>query len=255
MEELKTPENPTLEYFPQMLQTSKVLVIDHNITRFHTYDVFSLMLLDPMYQDILHSQCPTEIIDFLKTVTSNDDPMAGVKWAYENFTPEFLKKVFVNRETYLGIMKRYLSDERIHCTPTTATYGLENIFGNNHICGAVLRQIGDKRPTESSDFINTGTFKTFLTDNILDVGTLTKFINKNGFNAVLTDSVQMAATMAYETKGVTYIIGTYRFNFDDKGRFMGTEHLTLSELSNKNEFAVFYPYNIKTHKEDNDENS
>lgn len=64
MEELKTPENPTLEYFPQMLQTSKVLVIDHNITRFHTYDVFSLMLLDPMYQDILHSQCPNEIIDF-----------------------------------------------------------------------------------------------------------------------------------------------------------------------------------------------
>lgn len=255
MEELKTPENPTLEYFPQMLQTSKVLVIDHNITRFHTYDVFSLMLLDPMYQDILHSQCPNEIIDFLKTVTQNDDPMAGVKWAYKNFTPEFLKKVFVNRETYLDIMKMYLSDERIHCTPTTATYGLENIFGNNHICGAVLRQIGDKRRTETSDFVNTGTFKTFLTDNILDVGTLTKFINKNGFNAVLVDSVQMAATMAYETKGVTYIIGTYRFNFDDKGRFMGTEHLTLSELSNKNEFAVFYPYNIKTHKEDNDENS
>lgn len=255
MEELKTPENPTLEYFPQMLQTSKVLVIDHNITRFHTYDVFSLMLLDPMYQDILHSQCPNEIIDFLKTVTQNDDPMAGVKWAYKNFTPEFLKKVFVNRETYLDIMKMYLSDERIHCTPTTATYGLENIFGNNHICGAVLRQIGDKRRTETSDFVNTGTFKTFLTDNILDVGTLTKFINKNGFNAVLVDSVQMAATMAYETKGVTYIIGTYRFNFDDKGHFMGTEHLTLSELSNKNEFAVFYPYNIKTHKEDNDENS
>ena len=255
MEELKTPENPTLEYFPQMLQTSKVLVIDHNITRFHTYDVFSLMLLDPMYQDILHSQCPKEIIDFLTTVTQNDDPMTGVKWAYENFTPDFLKKVFVNRETYLEIMRRYLSDERIHCTPTTATYGLENIFGNNHICGAVLRQIGDKRPIEDSDFINTGTFKTFLTDNILDASTLIKFINKNGFNAVLVDSVQMAATMAYETKGVTYIIGTYRFNFDDKGHFMGTEHLTLSELSNKNGFAVFYPYNIKTHKEDNDENS
>lgn len=245
MEDLKSPENPTLEYFPQMLQTSKVLVIDHNITRFHTYDVFSLMLLDPMYQEDLHRKCPNEIIDFLKTVTSDDDPMAGVKWAYENFTPEFLEKVFVSRETYLDIMKRYLSDERIYCTPTTATYGLENIFGNNHVCGAVLRQIGDKRSAESNDFISTGTFKTFLTDNILDTDTLITFINKNGFNAVLVDSVQEAATMAYKTKGVTYIIGTYRFNFDSSGKFMGVNHLTLTELANKNEFAVFYPYNFK----------
>ena len=250
----KGPENPTLAYFPQMLQTSAVLIIDHNVTRFHMYDLFKRILLENDEFVRILTKRP-EVKDF---ILLKDDTLGKLRWAYTNFTPDFVDDVFESRDHYIDLLRKYLPDEKMQCTPTALTNGIENIFGNKHICGAILRQIGDKRPNEQDgSFSSTPNFETFLTNNIIDAKSLIEFVNKNGFNAVILDSVQLAATMSYETKGVTYFISTYRFNFDKDGVLMGKEHLTLTELNNKNEYGIFSPFNFtvpsKLNKEENED--
>ena len=235
------PENPTLAYFPQMLQTSVILIVDHNITRFHMYDLFKRILLEKDEFIRILKKRP-EVEDFIML---KGDTLGKLRWAYTMFTPDFVSDVFGTREHYIDLLRKYLPDERMQCTPTALTNGIENIFGNRHICGAILRQIGDKRPNEEDgSFSSAPNFKTFLTNNIIDAKSLIEFVNKNGFNAVMVDSVQLAATMSYETTGVTYLISTYRFNFDNEGTLMGKEHLTLAELNNKNEYGIFNPFNF-----------
>lgn len=236
------PENPTQEFYPQMLQVGSVLIIDHNITRYHTYDLFKVMLLDKQHFVRILKKRP-EVEEFIRM---KNDTMAKLRWAYTSFTPSFMQDVFGDQNNYKKLFNQYLSNEHIQCTPTVMTAGIDTIFENRNICGAYLRQKGDKRPSfDNGDFKSPRHFAMYLTPDIFDVESLINFVNANSFNAVMVDSIQVAATMAYQTKGVTYIIGTYRWNFDEAGEFMGKEHLNLTELSNKNEFGVFYPYNFK----------
>lgn len=175
------------------------------------------------------------------------DTMEKLRWAYTHFTPEFNEVVFGDRDNYAKLFCQYLTDKRIQCTPTVMTGSIDTIFANRNICGAILRQNGDKRPEiENDDFRTLTNVAMYLTPDIFDVDTLIQFVNKNSFNSVIVDSVRVAASMAYQTKGVTYIIGTWRWNFTKNGTFMGIEHLNLSEVANKNEFGIFHPYNFKT---------
>lgn len=226
-------ENPTLEYYPEMLRSEKLLVVDHNILRFHTFDLLQRLLLEKDHFIRMLKAWPQ-----LETFVRAQSQQERLKWAYLNLSPDACKAIFGDTEQYHALLKQYISDEKMLDTPTALTYGIADVFASPYVSGTILRQKGDKRPDKDLK----DTFDIHWATNIGDMNLLADFILSNGYTAVIIDTSQKAATLSYKTNEVVYMIPTYRFNFSEDGKFLGMTHFTLTELQNKNSYGVFHPY-------------
>ena len=218
-----------------MLEVSKLLIVDTNCLSFHTFDMLRWILANekafiPMLHDV------PELIEFVQMSFEKQ-----LEWAYTKLTPSMCKKIFTDRDTYVEVFKSFIVSPYKRRTETLLAPGVSTIFDNAHIIGAILQQKGDTY----QKYYSTSKFRTYITNDIYDIGSIIKFVNEANFNAIMVDSIQVAAEMAYQTANVSYMIPSYRWNFDEHGQLLGKEHLNLTELENKNEFGIFNPYNFK----------
>lgn len=229
-----------------MLQDAKILIVDHNITRFHTYDVFTWLLHDLSRFTTVYETCPNELEEFVKL----HDPVEKLRWAYSNFTVEFCKKVFRNYGEYLKIFTEAMHNEDMHYTPTALTSSICDVFSNPHVTGSFLIQSDDMKTYDRYLSEDLDQFKVFKTSNIFDTDMIADIINTSKYTGCFIDNIESVMKLSYHTEGVTYMIPTYRFNFNADGKVAGFGHLTLAELKNKNEYGFFNPYHFTTKRED-----
>lgn len=87
----------------------------------------------------------------------------------------------------------------------------------------------------------------FKTYNLWDIATIRQLMSDFDINAVILDSVEIAARLSANTKETTFIFGTYRYNYtvDSKSSakiYRKFDLLVKSENQLNNEFGMFDPF-------------
>ena len=233
--------NPTQELFPGMLQTSRILIIDYDVTRFHSFDIFRYLLLDreffracdPTFLPLIKESNPLVQLQFYIKHVSSINP-------FENFT--HLKDMkLVDMENRF---KELLPSEAMVRTHTDIYHRLGLIFDRDGITGYLLRYPFDK--TEIP-WINK--VKVFTSEHMLDLRMAAAIIDKFRINTVFISSIEAAIllcakldTMEYDSP-ISFIVGSYGYNFDPEIRaFKHLREMNAFEYTKKHEFGIFSPF-------------
>ena len=225
---------------------TNLLIIDHNTFRYHTYDMLSVLLLArkkllPLIKDWFHPffqlETPAERARFLEVNMANLD-FSEVFNAMEPDPATYIKNFsnFTRCE--------YESDEsgRKHITMTQLWGNLSPALERGDINIFVLR---DTHETYNMRLPSKTRY--FKTDNLWDLATIRQLMSDFDINAVLLDSIEIAARLSVNTKDTSYIFGTHRYNYavDNKTStkiYRKFDLLAQSENKLHNEFGMFDPF-------------
>ena len=88
--------NQTLELFPQMLEKTKLLILDYDVTRYHSFDFFRKLLLD---RDMFIHLKP-EFLPFVRMSDSLDQ----LWWLIRNNRMINVDDNFTNTDHIIGLL-------------------------------------------------------------------------------------------------------------------------------------------------------
>lgn len=240
-EELKKPlDSHTL--YPQMMQATKLLILDYDVTRYHSFDLFRYLLLDEemfrkchaKYLPMIQSKDIGEQILFYMRNCPNVSP-------FDNF--KHLKDT-IQLQEFEDRLNAAFGDERMLASPTDVSSRLGIIFSKSNITGYRLKYAKDPYNPEFHDQV-----KTFTSDHVMDLRMAVEIIKKFGINAVMVSSIDLAvllgAVLANHgwTSPITFIVGSYFYNYDmETGQLKHYREMNILEYSYKHEFGIFDPY-------------
>lgn len=234
---------PSLEYYPQMMASTRMLIVDYDVTRMHSFDIFRMLLLD----DKLVYHLVPQLHPFLTAETIEEELGYYIRFAdslspYDNFTNV---KDILNLEEYEDLLPDLLNNPIIKVTPTDIMNQFGVIFSRNSITGYLLRYDCDNVEIPWSDKV-----KVFTSKHILDMRMASALVEQYRINAVMCSSIESAIllrkrldTINY-TEPMTFMVGNYAYNFDP-------EHLGVMKLSHymyhytvtyRDEYGTFSPY-------------
>ena len=234
---------PSVDLFPQMMSNTRMLIIDYDVTRVHSFDIFRMLLLDdslvynidPNLYPILTAESFEEQLGYYIQFTSSLCP-------YDLFTNT---KDKLKLADYEKLIPDLINNELIRITPTDIMDQFSVVFARNSITGYLLRYDSDKTEIPWENQV-----KTFTSKSILDMRMASAIIEKYHINAVMCSSIESAIllrkrldTINY-TEPMTFMVGNYAYNFDP-------EHLGVMKLSHymyhytvtyRDEYGTFSPY-------------
>ena len=228
--------------YPSMMQMTRLLILDYDVTRYHSFDLFRYLLTDRemFFQcdqhllEIAKRQGLAEQIIFYMRHCSNINP-------YDNF------KGYKNTMKIDGLeskLNQLLSEDKLKTTQTNVAQQLRVIFDRPGITGYMLKYTEDKSTTDFDDKV-----KIYRSKNILDLRMALAIIQKHGINAIMVSSVDVAILVAEHlikldiTYPITFIIGTYYYNYNpDTGIMNKIDLMNVLEFKYKHEFGLFDPY-------------
>jgi hypothetical protein len=251
-EEKKPVSNPTLENFPQMLQATRLLILDYDVTRYHSFDLFRYVSLEkelfvnciPEMKPMYKTRDPYEQLSYYFNHANSLNP-------YDNFTTTANLKVHDMEDKFNPKLK----DEALHKTYTDMYHQLGVIFNRSGFAGYLLRYKNDPHRVPWED-----TVKVYTSDHVLELNMAVEIIKKHRINAVILSSVEAAIILCtrLEADGyhdsISFIIGGYKYNFDSRGMIKHIREMNLFEYKRKHEFGIFNPFSglTKEVKQDGD---
>lgn len=243
-DERKILEQRTQTLFPGMMQASRILIIDFDVTRFHSFDLLRYKLMDKSW----FQRCDIELVKYL--AEHNDITEQVLYYKGTCSSPNSLlnfRGINPNMPTdeFELIMNEALNDQTglMHTSPTDLSCSLDAIFQRNDIKGYWLHYKADDHFVSFKDSV-----KEFTSDRILDGAMALHIIEQFNVNCIVVSSIDMAIMIGTElyTHGfrqpITIVFGKYRYNFDEHGVVNHLEYVNALEYSMKYEFGTFEPY-------------
>ena len=242
---------------PGVLQATKLLIVDHDVCMYHSYDLMTWYITDYVLRNDLKGLASLDekyqyLIDY-----NAHDFKHRVRFMQTRFPYLDPWEAFEHRTAPRDVHQ--LSDA-IHLmfkanwfprTTTDVALGLGNIFNRKDIDGFVIRYTGDTAFTPRW-YNNVGLYEA---KELLDTKMIADFIIQTGINAVMVCSIDLAVLICQEIESrkektnwpITFMIGRYAHNFvPGKYSGMGVERLgafmNYYELKYRYEFGYFEPF-------------
>ena len=231
--------NPTQEYFPQMLQATRLLVLDYDVTRYHSFDLFRFLstrreLFDDCDERIRNLYHPT--VDQLAWYYQNAYSMNP----YDHFTK---LNGIIDASEMENRINNILQDELMRITPTDLNHQLGILFERNNVEGYLLKYTNDPHTVGWSDLV-----KVYTTDHLFNYNMAIAIIQKHRINAIMISSVEAAIVLCIKLEGygyrepISFIIGDYGYNYEPDGAIKRIREMGQFEYARKHEFGFFRPY-------------
>ena len=196
---------------------SRLLIIDFDVTRYHSYDLFRYLLLDRHFFDDMDDQWLTmlstihdgmEQLDYYRSNCSNINPFENFK-SYQNSG-----MTITELDQYINAM---LSNPNAKAIDTELSKNLYTVFYRPGISMAWMHYKNDKHKPDFAD--GNIKFEDVPVDNIFDPDPIVEYIITNQINALLLSSVDYATILSVKLIGrnykspMTLMICNYRYNF------------------------------------------
>lgn len=245
----KQPVQDSNTLWPLMMQQTRLLIFDYDVTRYHSFDLFSTLLLDRE----MFNHCDAKFLDFV-TTSSYSDRILFYKNkveqlnVYEHFTNT---RGLVNRDEYeKNVNAKLFKSPRAVTTETEISVNFNVIFYRDGISGYLLRYKDDPHEPLFIDQV-----KVYESDRILDLRMAKAIIQEHRINAVLMSSAELAVELAlgllaigYE-EPISFLLGGYRYNFIDEFQYLKNMKIMASlERKYRYEFSLFDPFSNLTYK-------
>jgi hypothetical protein len=170
---------------------------------------------------------------------------------YDNFTTTANLKVHEMEDKFNPKLK----DEALHTTFTDMYHQLGIIFNRSGFAGYLLRYKNDQHRVPWEDGV-----KVYTSDHMLELNMAAAIIKKHRINAVILSSVEAAILLCTKLEAdgyhdaISFIIGGYRYNFDEHGMVKHIREMNLFEYQRKHEFGFFDPFSGLTKEENKNDN-
>lgn len=197
-----------------------LLILDYDVTRFHSFDLFRWCMLDKtLYSDII-----PELAEIRKEITTVADMVDYYRLHAISFNPlrhfnqyrdaeELVNKDFL-QETY----DRMLTSEQARCTETDLSNRLDAVFNRKQISTSILQMKSDPH---IPGFINTCKVKRQTIDSIFDLDAICETIVSGGYTALICGSAELLLQVLMKLVGVrkyrglnTVMICKYSYNYE-----------------------------------------
>lgn len=254
MAETKKEPNLFQSLWPSMFQHTRLLILDHDVFRFHSLDLFRWQLAqDSKNKDYAHfiSVEPSVRIAWLggkkversqliHTFQGNNDFVN----VYENFlgyeVPSF-------PDGYEEKLHQLFADEKMPIIRTDLFYTMEPVFSRKDMTTYIMHY---KNDSNKLDFPST---KIIPVKTMFDVDAITDFIIHNRINAMMLGSIDICISIIDKLllKGfkspITCMTGLYKYNYGFNEMLGCPEpkfnrECGLMQLEYEYEFASFDPF-------------
>ena len=224
--------------FPQMMQSTRLLVIDYDVFRYTSFDLFRYLLTDrqlfgtcdPMMRRlVLHQTFPHQVYRYERGCPYFNP--------YEAFSDHSGMKLL---EYEQALTNHFPS---LKTTPTELCDRFGVVFDRHTITGYILRYSRDRFELPFDTMV-----KTYRGNSILDLRMACAIIQKHQINAVMLSSVDLAILLAAKlqdggiTTPITFIIGSYQYNMDYNGMLRLVPEMVAYEQKYKHEFGMYEPF-------------
>lgn len=239
--------------FPDMMKATKLLIINHDVTRYHSFDLLRYTLfsrkdlfitLKPEYQRLIvpHTEL-AEQVQFMRTKV----PVFNV---FDMFNTE--TGVHTLGE-YAEKMRAMIAAGQSVITPTDVSDRFDVVFDKPNITGFLLQYRGEKNRPSCYDKLTV-----YEDTNILDLEMAAKIIRKHMINAVMISSNEMAVRLVTKllesgyTQPITFMIARYAYNFHTNKNMCVVptynSEMGFFELRCRHEFGFFDPFSGLTYR-------
>lgn len=254
---MKKLEYPSRELFPTMMQNTKLLILDYDVTRYHSFDMFRYTLMDkswfhrcdPAIRDaFVHDRTiEKQVLRYMRTC-SHINP-------FENFSPE--DPTYRTTAELEDHMNEVFEDKLMLTTPTDIASRLGIIFSRQSIDGYWLKYKKDPHQLPYQDDLTI-----YTSDHVLDLRMALAIIEQHQINAIMLSSVDLAIILCvkleqYKIKRpISFIIGTYFYNYEpDTGIMKRLQEMNAIEYNRKHEFGIFNPFSgLEENRKEESEN-
>lgn len=231
--------------YPDMMRKTNMLIVDYNVLRYHSFDWIRYKLLDrsnfdsfdQKYIDLVkYSDDLSKSVWYAKNTIDDPNPLN----LFNNIDKSIPFPESLNRE----IVNLCKSDiQKTHITMTDLSYRIGIIFGRNDIHGYLLKFKSDK----DTVYTLPDNVEVYESDNLLNLNVLLRFIKEHNINAIMVDSIDLAASIACKVDHqMTFMIANYRYNYqtlpDGTLITKGLRELSALEYNKKHEFGFFDPF-------------
>ena len=202
---------PSLDLFPQMMSSTRMLIIDYDVTRVHSFDIFRMMLLDKDFAVQVDKR-------FYPILTSHDYEEQLAYYIQRAYSLNPLD-LFIHTKDKIDIIQyeeqipNLLNNDIIKISPTDIMDQFGVCFSKKTITGYLLRYECDKFPIPWIDKV-----KVFTSDRILDMRMASAIVQQYQINAVMCSSIECAILLANRLHSIkyngpiTFIVGRYIMN-------------------------------------------
>lgn len=231
-------------------QQTRLLIIDYDVCRYHSFDLLRYLMLDwevfktlhPTYLEMFHIYSEVaDQVDHYRSTCPTLNPL-------ELFS-RFENTIYKDLEEHLNAM---FSDEKAKIVPTDIGTRFQVIFDSKSVTGHLVVHENDPYEPSFYDSVDVHTVsQLFNLDNIIPI------IIKHRINGVIVSSIDMAILLAnhlvkagYKSP-ITMIIGTYRYNYEsitigeNQSGMLTMKHqreMLILENELQYEFGVFDPF-------------
>jgi len=233
--------------FPLVMQSTRLLLVDHDVTRYHNFDLLRYTLR--MREDLFISMKPE--YRSLRNVRSG---IAEQVHFMQTKVPEFnIYQMFENAPKIVTMDEytRYVRDmnlsEHGKITPTDISLRFDVVFDRRDVTGILLQYTHEKHhPSWYNKVI------ACEVDNPLNLDVGVELIRRHQINAVIASSseyvIQLIETLirAKVNWPISFIIGRYAYNFEMRnGKCyipLYNREFGLAEIEFKHEFGFYDPF-------------
>lgn len=229
---------------PKILWKTHILVIDYNTFHYTSLDVFRTILLNrefadallPEYRSFFRMRFPQQAKFFFENQTNRD--------LYQLFSLHAQKQFPMDMYDLIDRYQTFSS--RVYTDTDLNTYLHAALQSNTIDKISILRHPDDTTPLNVP-----GSCRIFRTKGLFNAEIISSFINSNHINAVILDSVDLALEISEKTENVTFLFGTYRYNFEydhtNGLRYLKRMNdMTTMEIQQKHEYGRFDPIRALT---------
>ena len=239
-------KNPTQELFPSMMQNTRLLILDYDVTRYHSFDMFRYMLMDrtwfdrcdPSFRDpfVQDRTVEKQVLRYMRTC-SHINP-------FDNFKDVDNSKNYHRVLEMEDKMNEIFSEKLLLTTETDIAARLGIIFERKSITGYWLKYKNDPHQLPFQNELTV-----YTTNHVLDLRMALAIISQCQINSIILSSVDLAVILCVmmEEHGIkwpiSFIIGTYFYNYDPKTGVMNRlQEMNALEYNRKHEFGIFNPF-------------
>lgn len=248
--------------FPDMMKATRLLIIDHDVCRYHSFDLLRYQLyLDAVRLGDVGKKHFVSINPEYKCLLSAKTELASqVQFAQRQVCQFNVFNCFGydlgvhDSVTYTVKIHDMLQDPAAKITPTDVNSRFGIIFDRKNITGYILQYTGDTNHPNYMDKLTQ-----FNDPMLLNLNTAMDIIMEHQINAVMICSTELAVKLAaalYQAgykKSITFIIGRYAYNFRcEDGKMIEpllNKEMGVLEVNLKHEFGYFDPYSGLTYRE------
>ena len=253
--ETKDPMDPNFV----ALDPVKLLIIDYDVTRFHSFDFFRWALLN---RELFYSVVPA-MQSFARDCHSVADQVNFYRLNADSFNPldnftTYLGQPGNNHQFLVENLVAMMTHPRAKTTVTDFEYQFDIVFENRMVDGTLLQF---KEDPHKPQFVDRCKIQREQWDDILDLKRLVEYTMDNHFNAVMCGPLEVLApyltmlSSRYKIR-MQVFYGKYGYNLEwhqlgnQKMRMM-RKMLLFAKIEDafRYAFASFDPFSKLTHNE------